>query len=62
MGRGMGRGMGMGPGMGWGLMPQASPSPLSREEEIATLKNQAQMLGQQLNEIQRRIEELEKEK
>ena len=56
MGRGMGRGMGMGMGMGPGIMPQA----LSPEQEIEMLKSQAQMLGQQLNEIQRRLKELEK--
>jgi predicted Fe-Mo cluster-binding NifX family protein len=56
MGRGMGRGMGMGPG----IMPQAAPPAMSPEQEIEMLKSQAQMLGQQLNEIQRRLEELEK--
>jgi predicted Fe-Mo cluster-binding NifX family protein len=55
-GIGMGRGMGRGMGMGTGLMPQA----LSSEQEIEMLKSQAQMLGQQLNEIQRRLKELEK--
>jgi len=37
-------------------MPQA----LNPEQEIEMLKSQAQMLGQQLNEIQHRLEELEK--
>jgi predicted Fe-Mo cluster-binding NifX family protein len=66
MGRGMGRGMcrgmgrGMGMGMGPGIMPQAAPPAMSPEQEIEMLKSQAQMLGQQLNEIQRRLEELEK--
>lgn len=55
-GRGMGRGMGMGVGMGPGIMPEA----LSQEQEIAMLKSQTQILGQQLNEVQRRLEELEK--
>ena len=55
-GMGMGRGMGMGPG----IMPQAAPPAMSPEQEIEMLKSQAQMLGQQLNEIQRRLEELEK--
>jgi predicted Fe-Mo cluster-binding NifX family protein len=54
MGRGMGRGMGI--GMGPGIMPQ----PLSRDQELDVLKSQAQMLGQQLDEIRRRLEELEK--
>jgi len=60
MGRGMSRGMGRGMGMGPGIMPQAAPQALSPEQEIEMLKSQAQMLGQQLNEIQRRLEELEK--
>jgi predicted Fe-Mo cluster-binding NifX family protein len=62
MGMGMGRGMGIGRGMGMGpgMMPQAVPPTMSREQQIEMLKNQAQMLGQQLNEIQRRLEELEK--
>jgi prefoldin subunit 5 len=33
---------------------------MSREQEIEMLKSEAQMLGQHLNEIQRRLEELEK--
>jgi predicted Fe-Mo cluster-binding NifX family protein len=60
MGKGMGRGMGMGMGVGPGIMPQAAPLAMSPEQEIEMLKSQAQMLGQQLNEIQRRLEELEK--
>jgi predicted Fe-Mo cluster-binding NifX family protein len=60
MGRGMGRGMSRGMGMGPGIMPQAAPPAMSPEQEIEMLKSQAQMLGQQLNEIQRRLEELEK--
>jgi len=64
MGRGMGRGMGkgMGRGMGFGMNPpmaSAAP-PQSPAQEIGTLKAQSQDLAQQLNEIQRRIEELEK--
>ena len=55
-GMGMGRGMGMGPG----IMPQAAPQAMRPEQEIEVLKSQAQMLGQQLSEIQRRLEELEK--
>ena len=60
MGRGMGMGMGMGRGMGPGIMPQAAPQAMSSEQEVEMLKSQAQTLGQQLNEIQRRLEELEK--
>ncbi|RLC94325.1 MAG: dinitrogenase iron-molybdenum cofactor biosynthesis protein [Chloroflexi bacterium] len=59
MGRGMGRGMGM--GMGRGMIPMAPPpQPMSPTEELQTLKAQAEMMAQQLSEIQRRIEELEK--
>ena len=42
--------------MGSGIMPQA----LSPEQEVEMLKSQAQTLGQQLDEIQRRLNELEK--
>jgi len=64
MGRGMGRGMGMGGGMGAGMMPPISqaPEPQSPREELQALKTQSQMLAQQLSEIQRRIEELEKKR
>lgn len=61
---GMGSGMGMGRGMGVGpeMMPQAASQATSPEQEIEILKSEAQMVGQQLSEIQRRIEELEKRK
>ena len=62
-GMGVGGGMGMGRGMGMGgTMPMAEPPPqaMSSEQEVEMLKNQAQMLGQQLNEIQRRLEDLDK--
>ena len=61
MGGGMGRGMGgcggrgRGMGMGAGMMPPASP-----EQGLEALKAQSQMLSQQLAEIERRIEGLEK--
>jgi len=59
-----GMGMGRGMGMGLGMTPMTGPTPqaVSPEQEIQMLKDQAQMLGQQLNEIQRRLEELEKGK
>lgn len=67
MGGGMGPGMGMGRGMSRGMgmgetMPMAEPPPqaMSSEQEVEMLKNQAQMLGQQLNEIQRRLADLDK--
>ena len=64
MGGGMGPSMGMGRGMGMGpgIMPQAAPPAMSPEQEMEMLKSQAQMMAQQLNEIQRRIAELEKGK
>jgi predicted Fe-Mo cluster-binding NifX family protein len=66
MGRGMGRGMGMGMGMGMtsGMPPVAGPASqtMSREQEIEVLKNQVEMLLQQLRETQRRIGELEEGK
>jgi len=60
MGRGMGRGMGKGMGMWPGAMAQAAPQAVSPGQEIGMLKSQAQMMAQQLSEIQRRLEELEK--
>jgi len=62
MGRGMGRGMGMGGGMGAGMMPPASPisQPPSPDQELEALRAQAQVMAQQLAEVQRSIEELEK--
>lgn len=61
MGRGMGRGMGM--GMGGGIAPaEPAPQVISPEQEIEMLKSQAQTIGQQLSEIQQRLEGLEKGK
>jgi len=61
-GGGMGGGMGMGRGMGAGMMSPASPvpPPSDPEQELQVLKGQSQALAQQMAEIQRRIEELEK--
>ncbi len=54
-------GMGHGRGMGAGMMPPApAPQPSSPEQELEALKAQSQILAQQLSEMQRRIEELEK--
>jgi predicted Fe-Mo cluster-binding NifX family protein len=60
-GRGRGKGRGMGTGMGGWVTPVVAPppQPASLEQELGVLKDQAQMLAQQLTEIQRRIEELE---
>jgi len=64
MGGGMGRGMGRGMGMGFGMTPPVSPAPQAQtaEQELEALKAQSQAMAQQLTEIQRRIEELEKKR
>jgi predicted Fe-Mo cluster-binding NifX family protein len=65
-GIGMGRGMGRGTGRGMGIVPGPGMTPLSAspsmnpEQEIEIIKSQAQMLSEQLDGIQRRLEELEK--
>jgi hypothetical protein len=59
-GMGRGRGMGKGRGMGFGMNPPMASAPQSPTMEIEGLKAQSQELAQQLGEIQRRIEELEK--
>ena len=64
---GFGRGMGMGyPGMPYpqGGAFQVSPaaSQIPKEQEINLLKDQAKALQQQLEQIKKRIDELEKEK
>jgi predicted Fe-Mo cluster-binding NifX family protein len=66
MGRGMGRGVGMGTGMGrraGGAFPQTSPAApaASREEEIASLKDMAGGLREQLAEVMARLDQLEKD-
>ena len=64
IGGGMGRGMGMRRemGIGSGMMPMASPAPqpMNPEQDLEALKGQSQILAQQLTDIQRRIEEIEK--
>jgi hypothetical protein len=66
MGRGMGRGIGkgMGRGMGGGMTPATGPAPQAQspEQELDALKAQSQVLAEQLAEIQRRIDELDKKK
>jgi predicted Fe-Mo cluster-binding NifX family protein len=63
-GMGMGRGMGAGRGMGMrGGMTQSTGQPIgsvSEEQEMQMLRAESKMMAQQLTEIQRRIEELEK--
>lgn len=72
LGRGMGRGMGIGRGMGQGMTGGFQPTPfssgvtpdasqkMSKEEEMQFLKNQAQTIAQELEQINKRIKELEK--
>jgi predicted Fe-Mo cluster-binding NifX family protein len=66
-GRGVGRGMGRGGGMGRGF-PEADSAPvlpprqnLSREDELAALKRQAEAMAEQMRQIQQRIKQLEQE-
>jgi hypothetical protein len=49
-------------GMGGWMMPPAGPAPQTpgQEQEIEALKAQSQMLAQQLTEIAKRLERLEK--
>jgi predicted Fe-Mo cluster-binding NifX family protein len=66
MGRGMGMGgsRGMGMGMGGGMMPMAEQpyQPISKEQELELLKRESQMMAQRIDEIQRRINEIENTK
>jgi len=65
-GRGMGGGMGrgMGGGMGSGMTPPVSLAPQAQTagQELEMLKANSQVLAEQMAEIQRRIEGLEKKK
>jgi len=69
MGGGMGRGMGQGMGRGYGYAPPPggpspgqTPPPVSPDDEVKYLKQQAEYLRQQMESISKRIEELEKNK
>ena len=66
-GRGMGMGRGMGRGMGIGMLQQpvvpgvaAPPTQMTREQEIQMLKNQMKLLQEQLEQIKKRLKDLEK--
>jgi predicted Fe-Mo cluster-binding NifX family protein len=64
-GRGMGRGMGMGRGTGAGAWsppgtPPATTAAPPAPEELSELKEVAQSLRQQLDEVTKRIDDLEK--
>ncbi|MBN2560245.1 MAG: NifB/NifX family molybdenum-iron cluster-binding protein [Phycisphaerae bacterium] len=64
-GRGMGQGMGRGGGTGGGppgANPAFTPPPaqsLSKEEEMAMLKQQTEAMAEQMRQIQQRIQQLE---
>ena len=69
-GRGMGRGVGMRRGMGRGAYGQGIPpnpprplpdSPASSQDEIAALRRTADELRRQLNEVTKRLEQLEED-
>jgi len=70
MGQGMGGGRGMGQGMGGGrgMAPaggigyQAQQGELSKDEELAALKEQTRILQEQLKNIQAKIDKSEKKK
>ena len=65
-GRGFGRGRGMGRGRGWmypGVgYPAPYAAPVAPQDESAALKEQAKYLSESLDEINRRLAELEKGK
>jgi hypothetical protein len=64
MGRGMGRGMGFGMRGGFGRgagFGYGWNAPMTKEEEIRSLKTRAEFLDQNRADITRRLEELEKE-
>lgn len=61
-GVGMGGERGMGRGMGRGMISRGAPQTTSPEEEIEALKAQTETMAKQLDDIQRRIAELGKEK
>ena len=64
IGGGMGMGRGMGRGKGFGMSLPASPVPQSKspEQELDALRVQSDVLAQQINDIQRRIDKLEKKR
>jgi predicted Fe-Mo cluster-binding NifX family protein len=66
MGRGMSRGGGRGMGMGTGAWGAPAPPPSTAtkppEEELSELKSMADSLQEQLDQVLKRIEELEKKK
>jgi predicted Fe-Mo cluster-binding NifX family protein len=62
MGRGMGGGVGMGRCMGMRPAGAAPGAAASREDEFETLKGQSKMMREQLDQVMKRIEELEQKR
>ena len=68
-GRGMGRGMGRGRGMGMGAgsaqgpvpIAQQPPGNLTKDDELAMLRQQAEAMSRQMQQIQERIEQIRKQ-
>jgi len=68
-GRGMARGMGRGGGGGMragfaqgpGATPQQPAQPMTKDDELAMLKQQAEAMSRQMQQVQERIRQLEKE-
>lgn len=62
-GMGQGRGQGMGAGFAQGpvSMPQQPAQDLTQGDELAMLKQQAEAMSQQMQQIQDRIRQLEQE-
>lgn len=58
-GRGMGRGMGVGRGMGAMSPTGGMPTPLSKEEELAMLRDETQAIEEEKNRLMERIRQLE---
>ena len=63
-GRGMGGGRGCGTGMGGRMMSSApqSAAPFNEDQELQMLKGEAQLMSQQLTDIQHRIDDIERKR
>lgn len=62
-GMGYGRGFGYGRGLGYGQRtsiagPQVDPAPVSAQDELAALREEAQWMEDQLKQIRSRMDEL----
>ena len=61
MGQGRGQGMGAAFPQGSASMPQQPAQGLTKDDELAMLKQQAEAMGQQMRQIQEHIRQLEQE-